>query len=257
MAKHKYTKEHIDYLRQISPGRYNDEITKMFNKKFGMNVTESAIRTLKVRYGIKSNVSTGKKSYTEEQLDYIRRLCKIDTITNREITEKFNKKFGTNKSERAIKAIRKKYNIRIENPVTGHFPKGHIPWNKGLKGIDIGGKETQFKKGDMPPNYQPVGSERVTVDGYLEVKVKDPNVWKGKHILIWEEHNGPVPEGHCIIFGDGNKENLDINNLICVSRKQLLGLNRHNLIQSNAELTKTAVNIVDLKYKIADAEKKI
>lgn len=46
----KYTEEHIEYLREISQGRYIDEITKLFNEKFGMNLTESAISTLKARY---------------------------------------------------------------------------------------------------------------------------------------------------------------------------------------------------------------
>lgn len=252
MAKKKYTEEHIEYLRQISPGRYNDEITKMFNKKFNMNITESAIRTLKVKNSIKSNVSTGKKIYTEEQLAYIRHLCKIDKITNKEITEKFNKKFSTNKSEKAIKAIRQKYGIYIENPEKCYFPKGHVPWNKGLKGIDIGGKETQFKKGDMPPNYQPVGTERITVDGYIEVKVADPNVWEGKHRVIWKKHHGSIPEGYVVIFGDGDKRNFDIDNLILVSRKQLLTLNRHGLIKNDADLTRTGVIIADLHNKMAE-----
>lgn len=252
MANKKYTEEHIEYLKQISPGRYNDEITKMFNKKFNMNITESAIRSLKVKNNIKSNVSTGKKIYTEEQLAYIRELCKINKITNKEITEKFNKKFSTNKSEKAIRAIRQKYGIYIENPEKGYFPKGHVPWNKGLKGIDIGGKETQFKKGDMPPNYQPVGTERVTVDGYIEVKVADPNVWEGKHRIIWQEHNGPIPDGFVVIFGDGDKTNFNIDNLVLVSRAQLLKMNQYNLIQNDADLTRIGALIADLHLKIGE-----
>lgn len=252
MAKKKYTEEHIEYLRQISPGRYNDEITKMFNKKFNMNITESAIRTLKVKNSIQSNVSTGKKIYTEEQLAYIRHLCKIDKITNKEITEKFNKKFSTNKSEKAIKAIRQKYGIYIENPEKGYFPKGHVPWNKGLKGIDIGGKETQFKKGNIPSNYRPVGSERVNADGYAEIKIADPNTWELKHRIIWKEHNGPIPDGFVVIFGDGDKTNFNIDNLVLVSRAQLLKMNQYNLIQNDADLTRTGALIADLHLKIGE-----
>ena len=33
------------------------------------------------------------------------------------------------------------------------FKKGHQTWNKGMKlGSDFGGKETQFKKGQVPHN---------------------------------------------------------------------------------------------------------
>lgn len=251
MARRVYTDEHIDYLREITPGRYNDEITKMFNAKFNMNATETAIRTLRQRNGIKSTVPKVKTQYTEEHLNYLRELCD-EGFFNDEITKKFNEKFGTNKTERAIKSIRGKYGITTS--ARNYFKKGHTPWNKGKRGY-MGPNKTSFKKGEIPPNYLPVGSERVTVDGYLEVKVKDPNVWKGKHVLIWEEHNGPVPEGHCIIFGDGNKENLDINNLICVSRGQLLKLNQHGLIKNDADLTRTGVIIVDLQSKINERKK--
>jgi len=58
VAKRKYTDEHIDYLREISPGHYNDEVTKLFNERFGMNVTETADKNAlraKKRYKTRSN----------------------------------------------------------------------------------------------------------------------------------------------------------------------------------------------------------
>lgn len=108
----------------------------------------------------------------------------------------------------------------------------------------------------MPVNYRPVGSERVNVDDYVEIKVADPRTWVGKHTFIWEEHNGPVPKGYVVIFGDGDRRNFDPDNLILVSRKQLVRLNQKGLIQNNADLTRTAVIMVDLQQKIADRSKK-
>ena len=35
------------------------------------------------------------------------------------------------------------------------FKKGHTTWNKGKKGVSIGGVATQFKKGDVPHNKLP------------------------------------------------------------------------------------------------------
>jgi len=64
-----------------------------------------------------------------------------------------------------------------------------------------------------------------------------------------------LPKGHAIIFADGNRENLDIDNLILVSRRQLLILNQHKLIQDNAELTKIGVNIAKLQEKINERKK--
>lgn len=37
------------------------------------------------------------------------------------------------------------------------------------------------------------------------------------HHVIWEEHNGPIPAGHKVVFKDGNHLNWDISNLILLS----------------------------------------
>jgi hypothetical protein len=111
-------------------------------------------------------------------------------------------------------------------------------------------KKRSSKKA-MYRRIRPVGSERVNVDGYTEIKVSDPNKWRCKHVVIWEAHNGPMPKGYAIIFGDGNKENFELDNLILVSRQQLLTLNRNRLIQNDADLTRTGVIIADLYQKIS------
>lgn len=91
------------------------------------------------------------------------------------------------------------------------FAKGMTPWNKGTS-YKAGGRsgETQFRPGNKPHTWQPVGSYRVTdCKGvrYLEQKVNDlPGNscvrWKGVHRLVWEAHNGPVPPGHIVVFKD-------------------------------------------------------
>ncbi|MHB8308668.1 MAG: HNH endonuclease signature motif containing protein, partial [Candidatus Desulforudaceae bacterium] len=122
-------------------------------------------------------------------------------------------------------------------------------------GVVTGGKETQFKPGRLPHNYKPVGTERVNADGYVDIKIQDGNAqknWKGKHLVVWEERHGPVPKGHAVIFGDGNRRNFEPSNLILVSRQQLAVLNKKNLIQNSAELTKTGIIIADIFRKISD-----
>jgi hypothetical protein len=173
-----------------------------------------------------------------------------------------NNHFGTNFEESAIKSL--VYRLELGNGLNGvglsdkgiahRFQKGHVPANKGKKGTG-GWEPTQFKKGQVPVNYRPVGSERVNVDGYIEVKVADPNKWRSKHVVIWEEQNGPVPKGHVLIFGNGNKLDLSLDNLLLVSRAQLAVLNKHKLIQNDAELTRTAIAIADVKIKISQKQK--
>ena len=43
------------------------------------------------------------------------------------------------------------------------FKKGHKAWNKGMKlGSDFGGKQTQFKKGQVPHNKLPEDLREIT-----------------------------------------------------------------------------------------------
>jgi hypothetical protein len=189
--------------------------------------------------------------YTEEQIAFVRE--NIKGKSRIEITNMFNERFNTNIKFTQMGGFLKRKGF--SNGLDRRFKKGQKAWNEGMKGVNFGGFETQFKKGHMPPNYRPVGSERVNVDGYTEVKVADPNQWKFKHHIIWEEIHGPIPKGECLIFLDGNNRNVTLDNLQKVTRKQLVRLNQSKLISDNAEVTKTGVIIADILCKIGELKR--
>jgi hypothetical protein len=118
------------------------------------------------------------------------------------------------------------------------FKPGQQTWNKGIKGstgLHPNCRRTQFKKGEMQGaaqhNYVPIGSERISKDGYLERKVTDdPEIvpvrrWVGVHRLVWEAANGPIPAGHVVCFLPGRRTNeavkITIDALELVSRADL------------------------------------
>ena len=188
--------------------------------------------------------------WSEEEKEYLKNIVKGHTY--KEITVLMNEKFEYQFTESQIKGALNRY--KLQTGLNGNFKKGSTPWNKGLKGY-MGTNKTSFKKGHQALNYRPIGSERICKDGYTEIKVADPNKWKLKHRLIWEEANGPVPKGYALIFGDGDKRNIKLDNLLLVSRAQLARLNQNHLIQNDTELTKTAINVVDLMVKISKIKK--
>ena len=116
------------------------------------------------------------------------------------------------------------------NVVASRFKKGHVSHNKGKKmpaEVYARCAPTMFKKGNRTHNYKPVGSERVNVDGYVEVKVADPGKWRLKHRVIWEEAHGPIPRGHNVQFRDGNSQNLSLDNLYLISRADQMRNENH------------------------------
>jgi hypothetical protein len=185
--------------------------------------------------------------FTSEQVEFLKKI--VYGLSRKDITERFNKEFSLNLAVEQITAYLKNHKIRTGR--TGRFEKGHVPANKGMKGIFFGGKETRFKKGNIPNNYLPVGTERVTSTGYSYIKVADPNQWKSKHLIEWERLHGMVPDGHKVIFADGNKMNFTANNLMLVRNNTLLIMNRNKLIKNDAELTRTGIIIADLIIQIA------
>jgi len=128
------------------------------------------------------------------------------------------------------------------------FSKGHVPANKGLRrpGYAPGRmRETQFKKGERRGVavrlYAPIGTERISKDGYLERKVNDDlplqRRWRAVHRLVWEAAHGPLPAGHAIAFKNGDKTDIRLDNLECISKSELMARNTmHNLPK---ELTST------------------
>src|SRR5690606_8753843 len=147
----------------------------------------------------------------------------------------------------------------FDSGLSGRFKKGHVPWNKGLKGINTGGKAGWFKKGHRPHNYKPIGSERIDKnDGYVLVKVQDYGLyqerWRFKHVVLWEKVHGKVPKDHVIAFLNGDKTDIRIDNLVLLSRAELAQMVRYGYFSNDPELTKAGIQLIRLQNKIGEFE---
>lgn len=214
------------------------------------------------------------QEWTTEQLDYLKEIAHGKSY--KDIATLLNEKF---KTTRTIKGVGSKMKVlHIKNGIDARFQKQHNPFNKGVpmtswmtpeKMERI--KSTQFQKGGSGQKRvrdRKPGDERLSKGGYIELRLDKPKqtwnydghtasrCWELKHVLIWEKyHNQKVPKGYAVIFADGNNRNFDIDNLILVSRNELLQLNQNKLIiKGYAELTKTGINIA--KLIIAKNERK-
>lgn len=265
----RWPEEVIAWLGENVAGRTTKELVALINqqgfgRKYGMVFTEGIIKGAKRRYGLKSGTPGGNpKGYSpkfpEGMGEYIRGIAAGRTA--REIAGMVSEHFGIAFSVSQCRIY--KQNHGIGSGLDSRFRKGHEPHNKGKKmprEVYEKVRPTMFRKGNVPANHKGVGAHTVSGEGYLLRKVQEHGAqwerWKPVHRLVWEEHNGPVPEGKILIFLDGDKGNCDIGNLALVSRAENLELNRSRLRPPDADLAKAGVAIAKLKVAASGKMKK-
>ena len=102
----------------------------------------------------------------------------------------------------------------VRRGALGRYLGGSVPHNKGKKmkpEVYAKVKNTMFQKGSSPHNTKYDGHERVTKDGYVEVRIRKGK-YRLKHLHLWEQKNGKLPGGHCLRAVDGNRQHTDPEN---------------------------------------------
>ena len=155
----------------------------------------------------------------------------------------------------------------------GRLKPGNVPINKGQKcepgtgGLHPNARKTQFKRGQLPHNTKHLGHERLTKDGYIEVSVAQTNPYTGfdrhyvqKHRYLWEQLNGPVPEGYCLKSLDGDRLNTDPSNWEAIPRAILPRLNgRFGMAYDRAEpeVKPSILVVAKLKHAVNQVTKRV
>lgn len=167
-------------------------------------------------------------SFTEEQKEYIK--SHVIGRTSLELANLFNNKFNEQITVKKIQQYKKSHKLKS-------------------------GINTKFKKNQIPHNYKPIGSEFINSNGYVLIKVKNPNSWQLKHRYIYEKYKGKIPDGYSVIFADSNKRNFDLDNLILAEVKDKLVAKNKHLIFDDKELTKVGLTIAKLINKTKEVKK--
>jgi hypothetical protein len=184
-----------------------------------------------------------RKIWTDQEIEILRRLypdCKTETLEGI-----FKIKAARISSKASVLGI-KKSEVFKNSPLSGRISKNNDigintrfkncqpGWNKGKKQSDYMSSEmiertakTRFKKGQDPHNTVSIGFERITRDGYVEVKVRHLKVgdsknknFELKNRIIYKENFGEIPKGMIVEFLNGDKMNFEPSNLFLRTRKE-------------------------------------
>ena len=241
-------------VRELYETYSSKEIAQILNERFPELPEFTAIKvsSFKSNHGLipgRSIKPKGISKFPEGLLQFVTENVKGRCTS--ELAQMVRERFGIDFTAQQARTY-----IRNHGLVSGYdsrFVKGTPAYNKGMKQEEWLSpeaiertKRTRFQKGQMPRNHHEVGTVVLLSDGYLVQKISEPDRWELLHRLVWEEHNGPIPEGGIIIFLDGNSQNCDINNLQMITRAEHARLNQNHLRFKDPELTKTGITVAKI-----------
>lgn len=184
------------------------------------------------------------KIWTEEQKMILKRLYPDSTMHEviAALNHEFNAKQITYKAGKMGIKKSAEFRERFGLDENGCLNGNATPHNKG-KSFFPGGRssEFRFKKNSVPHNALHVGTIRHEKDGYLKIKLAEPDKWELLQREVWKRETGSYPPAGCVIvFKDGNKQNCDISNLKMVTRAELM---LQNSMQNYPEELKKVINL--------------
>lgn len=168
--------------------------------------------------------------WTKEEIDFIYKFA--PGHSRKEVYSEYVIRFGENRSFCSIVDRMKYYGIKT-------------------------GSDGRFKKGDINLRTLKIGAERVGDHGFIEIKVANPNKWKKKHRVIYEDyHNVKLNHRDFVIFLDNDKRNFDIENLALVTVSELFFINKNfDFDNATTELRKSMIALAKAKVKLIDIKK--
>jgi len=221
-----YTEEQISFLKTNYKTMSAKKLTVAFNARFAPQRSVSSIQGILLRSGARKFGHKAARAYTKEQVQFLREGHLTMPVT--ELVEAFNRQFGTNKTFAAITYILKSRKIRKYK----------------VKSHEIGEEIICPAHG-----YRLVKTEKPTGKGRMK------RLYRYKHVMVWEEANGPVPEGKYVRFVDGDKTNCTLGNLALVSAVEHGLLNQMDLTNLHPDLRATAIDTARLQAKCIELEK--
>lgn len=261
MGRKRNDPEEDEWISANYPHRRVEETARLFEERFGRPIKPTTLTARASDLGVHRD--TGAVSWAahpewcEWMVDY------IPGHSEQEVIAAFKERWGVELRVPQVANFKHRFGIK-SGTAGGRFVKGQESHNKGRSQSEWmtpeaieRTKATRFKKNNVPRNTRPMGYERVNVDGYIEVKVRErPDAehrlcFDLKQRLVYEKaHNVKLTSDDVIVFLDGNKLNCDPSNLARLSHSEHAKMMTCKLAYSDRETFETALNIMRLNDRV-------
>lgn len=244
-----YSIEVHKFVRENCAAKTDAELATACNEKFGTHFTGNSMQSFRHSYryiGCRMKKRPEKSWYDnnnwpEGMIDYIR-----DHVKNTQIT-------------RLVRDVNSNYGTDFTRPIMLQFCKerdlGHLKRNSDPTPAISQKKNSRYRAA----NACPVGTIRKCGRYIIRKKQMNGNMWERwerLHRAVWEENNGPIPDGMRVSFKDNNPGNCSIENLMLVTKSENAALTRRGYYSKNPELTEVALSIVRLDNAIKKKREK-
>ena len=258
-----YTDEQKKFISQHCSQMTAAELVILFNETFHENRTKKGLQYFMQANGLKCyrRPNTWADGFTEEQKNFMRKYG--GTVSRPELTEKFNRYFGTSVPYNTIKGWCARNKIASPNG-NGRFTSENSPrWQKGLSADEFKSHYTEesFRRMTEPvreSNIQYHIGDEIIRHGVPYIVVNenfghgiDARIEK-KDAHVWKQHHGGIPKDCMLIHLDNNPLNCDIENLKCIPKKYRAFLAHNDWWNAPPEVKITALLWCELYYSLKD-----
>lgn len=262
----RYSAEMIEFLRANKGSMTMRELTQKFNDTFGQKRSVQAINSICFKNGLPPKIR-----YPDEVISFIKN--NVSKMSYKDLADSLNERFNIGATKKGIQAFcfshnmcngrRKKrseyfvFSDEMVSFITKHAQYMSRPQLTRLFNERFGTNISVFilthechKIGltHIYPNIKEISSETTKKGHGYFIKTKDG--WKPKQRVLWAQKNGPIPPKCYVLFADGDNTNFDEDNLILVTGKEHVHLNKKKLRFSDADRTKAGLTIVKLLLEI-------
>lgn len=262
----RYSAEMIEFLRENKASMTMRELTQKFNDTFGQKRSVQAINSICFKNGLPPKIR-----YPDEVISFIKN--NVSKMSYKDLADSLNERFNIGATKKGIQAFcfshnmcngrrKKKSEYFVFSDEMISFIKKHAQYMSRSKltrlfnehfGTDISVfilTHECHKIGltHIYPNVKEISSETTKKGHGYFIKTKDG--WKPKQRVLWAQKNGPIPPKCYVLFADGDNTNFDEDNLILVTGKEHVHLNKKKLRFSDADRTKAGLTIVKLLLEI-------